>query len=123
MNHNEYSSRRGVVACALSHWSIANHLTADTVTSTYIVLEDDIELHPQFAACLEKIVEQSKSLDVCFLGYTLSNNVNADIQSASFSTLLPPTLAPFSKNHFIGATFGYLINKSGAAALSSAIET
>ena len=121
MQRNEYGSRRGVVACSLSHWSIADHLIADTTTNTYIVLEDDIELHPHFASSLDSLVKQSESLDACYLGYTLTHHASQEIKDASFSIALHPTLAPFTRAYFSGATFGYLINKTGATKLSNTL--
>ncbi len=45
---NDFQFRRGILGCALTHIALWKQLVADTESESYIVVEDDITLCPNF---------------------------------------------------------------------------
>jgi GR25 family glycosyltransferase involved in LPS biosynthesis/tetratricopeptide (TPR) repeat protein len=109
---NDFSSRKGFIGCAMSHYRIWQRLVADTSCGYYVVLEDDITVNDNFALKLQECIERirTEKLDLLFLGHTMWNQddrYNADISGVIW--------APFNKDKYVGGTFGYIVSKSGAS--------
>jgi GR25 family glycosyltransferase involved in LPS biosynthesis/esterase/lipase len=121
---NTFKNRCGIIGCALSHYNLWKKLILDPDNEYYIILEDDIEFEKDFSLRLNGI-EKSGILLACdclMLGYSMYekqrnqviyiyNNSNAEIM-----------IDVLNRQLYVGGTFGYTINKSGAQKIIDYIE-
>jgi GR25 family glycosyltransferase involved in LPS biosynthesis len=107
---NEFQFRRGILGCALTHIALWKQLVADTENESYIVVEDDITLCPNFKerlAFYRHAVESNEACDILFLGFTLHDSFG----NRYASTENP--CEPLTWKYY-GGTFGYILRKCGA---------
>jgi GR25 family glycosyltransferase involved in LPS biosynthesis len=116
---NDFGSRKGVIGCALSHLNIWQKLSGDNLKKYYIVMEDDVQLHPKFSDYLSQIQNKLLDLDnwdILFMGLTeqtkKSNPTNHDDD-------IQIKIVNFDNPNYIGGSFGYIISKSGVEKLIS----
>ena len=116
---NDYNMRVGLVGCAMSHIK----LFTDIINSDYenfIILEDDVELTPNFDLKLAHIFEQLKKVewDFIFLGHHLRDLEDKD---QHYDKQNYPDIEKWNTNisflNSLGGTGGYIINKKGALRL------
>lgn len=105
---NDFDNRKGVIGCALSHYSLWKQLVADSV-DYYVVLEDDITVTTDFKTKIDTIDVK----DVCFLGY----HMYSKDRDASYDAKVGCTVQAFQSDLYVGGTFGYYITKRGAQML------
>ena len=122
-NNNDFSSRKGFIGCALSHYNIWLQLIEDKYNDFYIIFEDDITLCHNFEFYLNKnikyVIDNINSLDILFTGFTKNENlVNYDKWNNDEIDFLPFSRSLYS----IGGTFGYIITKNGAIKIIDSIE-
>jgi glycosyl transferase family 25 len=110
---NDFQFRRGILGCALTHIALWKQLVADTESESYIVVEDDITLCPNFKerlAFYQRAVESNEACDILFLGFTLHDNFGD--RFAFTENPCEPLTWKYS-----GGTFGYILKKCGASKL------
>jgi GR25 family glycosyltransferase involved in LPS biosynthesis len=114
---NDFGNRRGVVGCALSHYNLWKALLADPNTNYYIILEDDIEISPEFNKKVESLKPVFEKEEYLLLGYHMYSKhreVLKEIYSKKTDSL---EISPLKYELYIGGTFAYSINKAGAKIL------
>jgi GR25 family glycosyltransferase involved in LPS biosynthesis/tetratricopeptide (TPR) repeat protein len=113
---NDFGSKRGVIGCALSHYQLWKELIQDPVQDYYVIMEDDITLCEKFKTKLDHVLA-TNSTDILFLGYHMFNSKRKQVQSVYDIVTEQSTIHPLDTNLYIGGTFSYVINKSGAQKL------
>lgn len=117
-NGNDFGSRRGFIGCALTHYNLWKRLTEDNDHDFYLVLEDDIEINEPFKSKskFKKTIEQYKEdmlqKELIMFGYSMFTSDRNNLPDNR-----EPGIYPLDFNRYIGGTFGYSINKKGAAGL------
>jgi alpha(1,3/1,4) fucosyltransferase len=125
--------RKGVMACALSHISLWTKLVADKPEiQSYLILEDDAVLDPQWMPLLNHIDEKKllpADCDVLYLGGILPPNkegfasviepVNECIGRVKENTLF--SQKPSRNFHF--CAYSYILRRSGAEKLCAMLKT
>lgn len=104
---NDFRSVRGVIGCALSHYTLWQQLVADDIHDKYLILEDDIVIADDFTLKMNVIIEKMKNVawDIIYLGYH-------DRRRKNYDHLM--TIQEYNTSQNIGGTFGYLVTKAGA---------
>ena len=123
-NGNDFSSRKGFIGCALSHYNIWLQLIEDNDNDFYIIFEDDITLCNNFEFYLNENIQYTinniNTLDILFTGFTKNKNL-VDYDNWNNDEI---HFLPFSRNLYsIGGTFGYIITKNGAIKIINSVET
>ena len=115
---NDFSNRRGVIGCALSHYKLWKQLQSDKVNDYYLIYEDDITISDEndYIRKLENVKRNLVGKDVVFLGYSVRNKDNYRLLETN------QDLVELDKNIYIGGFFSYIITKSGCDKLLSYIE-
>ena len=108
----------GVVGCALSHIVLCIELLYST-QDFYIILEDDAELPDDFEEKVEKVIQESSSIDwdLIYLGHHIRK---------SFDVPSEPHLEQWdyetSRLKSLGGTFAYMISRRGAEKFLNYLE-
>lgn len=116
--NNDYQMRRGMVGCFMSHLKLYCDLIYDDTADAYLILEDDIEVTPDFETKYNALLAQlhkESNWAFCFLGHHV-RDVNT-LSTAHDKTKTPTIEKVNVYKSFIlslGGTTGYLISKSGA---------
>lgn len=112
---NIFRSSKGVIGCALSHYTIIKDL-AYGYRDQLLILEDDVNFANNFKEKLESVLESGKDLDydIIYLGYSSTNRALKDNENT-------PTIALYdqTKTKAVGGFFGYIMTRSGAKKLMS----
>ena len=117
--NNDYSMRRGMIGCLLSHVK----LYTDLINSDYeyfVILEDDIEFTPNFEDKYNNVLSQlsDKSWDFLFLGHHIKDkNKQIDELNKDKTPIITKRNAYWSFLNSLGGTGGYIIKKQGAIKL------
>ena len=111
---NDYGSLRGFIGCALSHYNLWKRLLEDETHSYYLVLEDDFTLCDDFKNKIDKLEQKFKEKEVLFLGYHMFERNREKVKHIYDVSENDSLVFPLNKDLYIGATFGYSINKIGA---------
>ena len=120
---NDYSYRRGIVGCALSHLMMWAELAGSPMLGGMLVIEDDAELTRGFLGKVLRLVEDNPEADIIFLHHhpyqTYAKPENLDRERE-------PKTEHWSKQesqrYSMGGTTAYWITKKGAANLLRYIE-
>ena len=113
---NDFGNRRGVIGCAMSHYTLWKQLEADTTNDYYVIYEDDITLCEGYREKLNGILSNLNGKDVVFLGFSVRN------EHLETTRKVANGLVRSNMGIYIGATFAYIITKSGCKKLLSYIE-
>lgn len=108
--NNDFNYRKGVIGCALSHYTIWNNLINDNKNSYYVILEDDIKLTPNFNILLDKCISIIKSQNIEYAligGYQIKEEICSD-DNIVFSKITEPICS---------GAFGYIISKKACIKL------
>jgi GR25 family glycosyltransferase involved in LPS biosynthesis len=117
-NGNDFGSRSGVIGCALTHYQLWVRLLLDTTTDYYVVLEDDIlDVANNLNKKISDLALDFKSKDVVFFGYSMFQNKRELVKDIYNNNNDSVSVVPLNKSLYIGGTFGYSINKTGAKKL------
>lgn len=119
---NDFGNRCGIMGCALSHYNIWNDLLNDPINDFYLVFEDDFTITNDYQNKVNKLKEMLALKEVTFLGYHMFNTnreLHSDIYDKESEDIIIESL---NKNIYLGGTFNYTINKSGAKKLLDYIE-
>lgn len=118
---NDFKSRRTFIGCAMSHYKLWKDLIKSN-DPYYIIMEDDVQLCPNFKNKLETIKDSFEDKEIIFMGY-LKTKENKDkyfskynIESNNISVNL------LEKDLYIGGTHCYCISKRGANGLVNYIK-
>lgn len=118
---NNFNYRRGIIGCALSHFSIMNELHNSTDLTHLIVFEDDVKLTNEIKYSIEiaqQFITKNQNADIVFLGYS------DEKYKQMCSNRQELKIIEFKKNiNYDGGLFGYLITKSGASKIINNIKT
>ena len=118
-NNNDYNMKVGMVGCLMSHVKMYIELI-NSDYDMYCILEDDIEVTPNFKDKFYNIIPQADSAkwDMIYLGHHLKNLSDKEY---SCNKIITPTIHKTNVfNSFqisIGGTIGYIITKAGAQKL------
>ena len=110
VKNNDFNYRKGVIGCALSHYTIWNNLINDNKNSYYVILEDDIKLTPNFNILLDKCISIIKSQNIEYAligGYQIKEEICSD-DNIVFSKITEPICS---------GAFGYIISKKACIKL------
>ena len=132
---NDFGSRRGVVGCAMSHYTLWRQLLKDPDNEFYVVMEDDFDLCDGFKRAIRGLYDEFMNRDVMFMGYHMFEKKRApvrhiynralkfdDVGGFGVNLDIDITVEPLDTDLYIGATHCYSINKSGAQRLVNYIE-
>ena len=127
---NDFGSRRGVVGCAMSHYTLWKQLLKDFDNEFYVIMEDDFELCDGFKPALRGLYDEFMNRDVMFMGYhmfeqkraTVRHIYNRALNAAADGNATTVEVEPLDTDLYIGATHCYSINKRGAQRLVNYIE-
>ena len=113
---NDFSNRKGVIGCAMSHYMLWKQLSEDTGNEYYIIYEDDITLCDDYKNKLDGVIRQLDGRDFVLLGYHVFR------ENSLTKTISAEGLVQTNKNAYIGGFFSYIITKSGCKKLLNYIE-
>lgn len=114
-NKSNVSHYPGHVGCNLSHLSILRHAKAQHYNNI-MILEDDVELHPQFNSKFKSYFEQLPAdWTMCYLG---GNYLNIDKKSGLTTSTPSKPQGPMIANNIrrcknLFTTTAYCMNKKG----------
>ncbi len=120
---NDFGTKRGVMGCALSHYTMWKDLIADDKNDYYLIFEDDIQVVHGIKPILDQLDTEMKKKDVVFLGYSMFSNKRKEVFSIYNQSDQPAHIEKLNRSLYIGGTFAYSINKIGAQKLVSYIQT
>ena len=111
---NDFGSRSGVIGCALSHYNLWKNLL-QSQDEYYFIMEDDVRMESDFSEKL-KSIDYSK-YDILFFGYSMFSSVREKMEAnREFS------IGRLSMDQYVGGTFAYSINRTGAKKMVDYIE-
>jgi len=126
--NNDFNWKKGVIGCALSHYKLWKDLSDHRYTKSYLILEDDVTLDPNFLFKWRNIAHLMPSdADVVFLGGVLPPNKQAlpsftENINEAFAKVRKMRLGDSLRRYFHFCTYSYVITKAGAKKLCSLIE-
>jgi len=118
---NDFAYRKGIIGCAYSHYYLWKQLIEDDEHEFYLVLEDDIELADNFKKIIDNNLKELKNKELIFFGYHMHGHIRKNVKSIYDESKNNYKIEKL-KNHYIGGTFSYSINKKGAQYLLNFIE-
>ena len=111
---NDYGSRKGFIGCALSHYNLWKQLLQSS-DEYYYIMEDDVSIEPDFYEKIKSI--DYLKYDILFLGYSMFSSVREKMERVNeFS------IGRLSMSQYVGGTFAYSINRTGAKKMIDYIE-
>jgi GR25 family glycosyltransferase involved in LPS biosynthesis len=119
---NDFGSRKGVIGCALTHYTLWIKLLKDPVNQYYIIMEDDVKLCNNFNKKLNALKYDFINKDLIFMGYHMLQKKRESLAAVYDIESDGTNLSRLSKQLYIGGTFCYSINKKGAFKLLSYIK-
>ena len=120
--NNDFGSRKGVIGCALSHYNLWKRLLNDSQHEYYLIMEDDFVICSNFKKHIDTLKSNNEFADreVLFLGYHMfEKNRNYDVYNLVSNEV---DVKELNKDLYIGGTFMYSINKTGAKNLLEYID-
>ena len=121
---NDFGNRRGVIGCALSHLKMWRELLADKNNNYYVIYEDDFSLSTAFSEQFSNLTNEFDEKEVIFLGYHMFTNKRKEVKEIYDNmTIKKVKVEALNKDLYIGGTFAYSINKTGAKKLVDYIES
>lgn len=115
-------TRRGNLGCALSHYNIWINLVNDDIYNTYVILEDDINLAPDFQNKLDNFISQmTDQMYLVYLGFTVKR-INFEPSRKIYQHDTSYNIYPITKQYYEGGAFGYIITKKAASILVDGIQ-
>jgi GR25 family glycosyltransferase involved in LPS biosynthesis len=111
---NDYGNRKGFIGCALSHYNLWKQLLQSS-DEYYYIMEDDVSIEPNYYEKIKSI--DYLKYDILFLGYSMYSSVREKIERVDeFS------IGRLSMSQYVGGTFAYSINRTGAKKMIDYIE-
>lgn len=114
---NDFSFRRNMVACALSHMALWEELAASDFPG-FLIFEDDVHLCRGFMGQLVEICgtleNRHPGFDMVLLGHS---EVHKGQRIEFKNSCLPASLEAFDGARYLGGLFAYIISRKGAKKL------
>jgi GR25 family glycosyltransferase involved in LPS biosynthesis len=107
---NDFESRSSTIGAALSHLSLWQQLILDPDHDFYLIMEDDVQLHPEFSSVLQESLARLASLNMVFFGNTKFDRGVRVVARAEHRVILP-----LDKSSYAGGFFCYWISKQAAS--------
>lgn len=120
----EYNSllKKGAVGCALSHFLIWQKLISESDCNHYVILEDDIDIGPNFKVLLENYINKIRDfMHVVFIGSTTEKK-DYEVTRKIYQYDTTYNIYPLTQQYYAGGAFGYIISKTCAKKLVEHIE-
>lgn len=124
-DNNDYNMRTGMVGCAISHIKLCVELVNQEEQDFYCILEDDIDLVPNFKQKFVQIISQLTpgEWDMIYLGHHIFPKHRKD---EHYDKEANPVAEKWSRAKSLqismGGTGGYVISKEGAKKLLDFID-
>ena len=124
-DNNDYNMRTGMVGCAMSHIDLAIRLLADTTTDYYMILEDDVDIFPNFVDKVHHCFSQF-SIYTPDLFYLCHHVKTRYVTNLTYDRNELPTVSlwnsTMSLRRSLGGTGGYILSRNGARKLLEFID-
>ena len=126
--NNDFNWKKGVIGCALSHYKIWLNLMENKLSKSYLVLEDDVVLVPDFLYKWRSIAHlMPVDADIVFLGGVLPPNKEklpyfTEPINTAFARVKQMNIGGRLRRYFHFCTYSYIITKSGPEKLCSLIS-
>jgi len=126
--NNDFKWKKGVIGCALSHYKLWLNLIENKLSNSYLILEDDVVLVPDFLYKWRAIAHLTPSdADVIFLGGVLPPNKPAlpnftEPVNSAFAKVKKMMVGGSMRRYFHFCTYSYIITKKGAEKLCKLID-
>jgi GR25 family glycosyltransferase involved in LPS biosynthesis len=127
--NNDFSWKKAVMGCALSHYGLWQKLAADELAKSYLIMEDDVKLDDRWViAWAQASASFPADADVVYLGGVLPPNKPA------FPTIIDPVNSFFAKvkqnaifgglprRYFHFCNYAYILTQQGAKKLCNLIQ-
>jgi GR25 family glycosyltransferase involved in LPS biosynthesis len=111
---NDYGSRKGFIGCALSHYNLWKQLLQSS-DEYYYIMEDDVSIEPDYYEKIKSI--DYLKYDILFLGYSMFSSVREKIEPIDVFSI-----GRLPMSQYVGGTFAYSINRTGAKKMIDYIE-
>ena len=113
---NNFNYRKGVIGCALSHYTLWHKLLNDVENDHYVILEDDISIVEHFNRKLQKCIDivTENNIEYALIGSYYIHNECSNHTNISFHK------ETIENCH---GTFGYIISRSACYKLIKHIQT
>ena len=119
---NDYSYRRGIVGCAMSHLLMWAEL-AESNLAGMLIIEDDAELTHQFIPKVVRLIEDTPQADIIFLHHhPYSRFYHSEYLDKTREPIAEEWSFERSKRESMGGTTAYWITKRGAENMIKYIE-
>lgn len=118
---NDFSYRKGVIGCALTHLQLWKELLKDEINDYYVIMEDDCTLIDNFKVVLDNIISNLQNKNMIIFGYHMTGQ-NREKYNELYINNKDYSIVPINNDIFIGGTFGYYINKVAAKKIIDYIE-
>ena len=131
---NDFGNRKGVIGCALSHYSLWKQLLKDENNDFYLIMEDDFDFikggnNEKVKEKIETLKKVMKVKDTLFLGYHMyEKQRNKDIEIYRNRDFNIDDLQndfhinKLNYSYYVGGFFAYSLNKIGAKKMIDYIE-
>ena len=108
--NNDFNYRKGIIGCALSHYTNWNNLINDNKNSYYVILEDDIKLTSNFNILLDKCISiiKSQNIEYALIGGNQIKEEFGSDDNIVFSKITEPICS---------GAYGYIISKKACIKL------
>jgi GR25 family glycosyltransferase involved in LPS biosynthesis len=127
--NNDFKWKKAVMGCALSHLALWEQVANDALSSSCLILEDDVKLDADWLAKWSQIAPHVPAdADVVYLGGVLPPNkaafpsivepVNEHIARVKPNTLFGPT----PRRYFHFCNYAYVLSKAGARKLVTLVK-
>jgi GR25 family glycosyltransferase involved in LPS biosynthesis len=120
---NDFGSNVGVIGCALSHYNLWKALLKSN-DEYYVIFEDDVTLVPKFKEKFEalKSTDAFKKIDYLLLGYSMFSLNREDTKNIYVTEKQVFDIQKLQDDLYVGGTFAYSINRTGAQTLVDYID-
>ena len=126
---NDFKWKKSVIGCALSHLGLWEKLANDNLAKSYLIMEDDVRLSPQWLTQWQISSQHiPKDADMIYLGGVLPPNKAAfpnivEPVNPYFAKVAPNTLfQPTPRRYFHFCNYAYVLTQQGARKLCLLIK-
>ena len=127
--NNDFKWKKSVMGCALSHLGAWEKLANDNLAKSYLIMEDDVRLSPQWLTQWQISAQHiPKDADVIYLGGVLPPNkqafpsiiepINQYFAKVASNTLFQPS----PRRYFHFCNYAYVLTQQGARKLCILIK-
>jgi len=114
-NGNNFNYRKGVIGCALSHYSLWHNLLNDNDSNYYVILEDDISIVENFNEKIQTCIDiiSKNNIEYALIGGYYIPNESSNNSKIIFDKIIDPVCH---------GTYGYIISRSACYKLINNIQ-